>query len=73
MVIMSDQHLDCPECGHEQLFEQPHPADCPDAPDGICPEWACTVCGTALITATVPIISDGPPVPAIAAEQERAA
>jgi hypothetical protein len=45
---------DCPECGEDRLFEQPHPADCPDTVDGECPEWACTVCGTALITAVTP-------------------
>jgi hypothetical protein len=41
----------CQDCGGEQLFEQPHPApdSCPDAPDGLCPEWSCTGCGAALI------------------------
>ena len=41
----------CAGCNEERLFEQFHaePASCPDAPDGDCPEWACAVCGDALI------------------------
>ncbi|MDQ2810572.1 MAG: hypothetical protein M3Z75_01495 [Actinomycetota bacterium] len=41
----------CTGCSDEQLFERFHgePADCPDAPDGDCQEWACAVCGDALI------------------------
>ncbi len=41
----------CIECGDEQLFEQFHaePASCPDGLDGDCQEWACTICGDALI------------------------
>ena len=40
----------CQDCGGEQLFEQPHAitGSCPDAPDGICPEWSCTECGAAM-------------------------
>ena len=41
----------CTGCNEERLFEQFHaePASCPDVPDGDCQEWACTVCGDALI------------------------
>jgi len=41
----------CAGCNEERLFEQFHaePASCPDAPDGDCQEWACTMCGDALI------------------------
>jgi hypothetical protein len=41
----------CPECGGERLFEQVHieAGDCPDSPDGHCPEWSCTECGAALL------------------------
>ena len=41
----------CAGCNEERLFEQFHaePASCPDVPDGDCPEWACAVCGDALI------------------------
>jgi hypothetical protein len=48
----------CAGCNEERLFERFHaePAGCPDAPDGECPEWACTVCGDALFI--------GPPSPA---------
>lgn len=41
----------CAGCDGERLFEQFHaePASCPDVADGDCLEWACTVCGEALI------------------------
>jgi hypothetical protein len=41
----------CTGCSEERLFDQFHaePADCPDVPDGDCQEWACTLCGDALI------------------------
>ena len=41
----------CTGCSEERLFEQFHaePASCPDVPGGDCQEWACTVCGDALI------------------------
>jgi hypothetical protein len=41
----------CTGCSDERLFEQFHaePGGCPDVRDGDCPEWACTVCGDALI------------------------
>jgi hypothetical protein len=41
----------CAGCSEERLFEPFHaePASCPDAPDGECQEWGCTVCGDALI------------------------
>lgn len=68
--MMNGLYRDCPECGQERVFEQPHPVACPDVPDGICPEWACTVCGTALIMALLP---DLPVASAPAGEQVRAA
>ncbi len=41
----------CTGCSEERLFEQFHaePASCPDALEGDCQEWGCTVCGEALI------------------------
>jgi len=41
----------CAGCHEERAFEQFHaePASCPDVPDGECQEWACAVCGDALI------------------------
>jgi hypothetical protein len=41
----------CTGCSEERLFEQFHAelASCPDVPDGDCQEWACAVCGDALI------------------------
>jgi hypothetical protein len=41
----------CIGCSEERLFEQFHaePASCPDAPEGDCQEWGCTVCGDALM------------------------
>ena len=48
---MGEMRRDCRDCGGEQLFDQPHDEGCcPDLPDGECPEWACTVCGAALVT-----------------------
>ena len=53
---------DCPECRGDRLFEQPHGigGSCPDTPDGECPEWACTECGTALL-AGFPLPQAAPP------------
>jgi hypothetical protein len=41
----------CAGCDEDRLFGQFHdePASCPDVLDGDCPEWACSVCGDALI------------------------
>jgi hypothetical protein len=41
----------CTGCNEERPFEQFHaePASCPDVPDGECQEWACAICGDALI------------------------
>jgi hypothetical protein len=43
--------MHCTSCNEERLFEQFHsePASCPDVLDGDCQEWACAVCGDALI------------------------
>jgi hypothetical protein len=51
VTIMGPMFRPCQDCGGEQLFEQPHamPGSCPDAPDGICPEWSCTECGAMLV------------------------
>jgi hypothetical protein len=48
----------CTGCGEERVFEQFHAelAGCPDVPDGDCPEWGCTDCGSALIIG-VPVTS----------------
>jgi len=48
---MSQMFRRCTECDGERLFEQYHdePGNCPDSPDGQCPEWACTECGDALL------------------------
>jgi hypothetical protein len=50
-LIMPGLIVHCAGCHEEQLFEQFHaePASCPDILDGDCQEWACTVCGDALI------------------------
>ena len=49
----------CQDCGGEQLFDQPHaaPGSCPDAPDGMCPEWSCTECGTSTLVLALPLPS----------------
>ena len=50
-LIMPGLIMHCAGCNEEQLFEQFHaePASCPDVLGGDCQEWACTVCGDALI------------------------
>jgi hypothetical protein len=62
---MGPMFRSCQDCGGERLFEQPHatPGRCPDAPDGICPEWSCTQCGAALI---VLVLSQPSRAPALA-------
>ena len=52
---MSQTLRPCGECGGEQLFDQHHeiPGSCPDSPDGECPEWFCTGCGSALLVGFV--------------------
>jgi hypothetical protein len=41
----------CQDCDWDRPFEQVHdqPGECPDTPDGDCPEWSCTACGAALL------------------------
>ena len=53
---MSQARRNCPGCGYDQPFDQIHeiPGECPDSPDGECPEWACTACGAALVIGFVP-------------------
>jgi rubredoxin len=43
----------CPECGVDQLFEQPL---CIDDHGSDCPEWACVVCGFAVFTGPAPLV-----------------
>jgi hypothetical protein len=56
----------CPGCGWDRLFEQYHATagGCPDSPDGDCPEWFCTDCGTALLIG----FDSSPRYPAVALE-----
>lgn len=68
------QPLDnCPGCGGDVPFEQVHPVagECPDVPDGECPEWACTACGTGLFMGVMP--SAGGPAEAADGPDVRAA
>jgi hypothetical protein len=41
----------CPDCDWDRFFEQHHATagNCPDSPDGDCPEWYCTDCGAAVL------------------------
>ena len=51
---MSDlQTFPCPTCGEDADFEQPGCVDGHTADGGVCPEWACTGCGTALVIGDV--------------------
>lgn len=60
MVLMT-RH--CRECGLDQVFGQPHEGqgNCPDVPDGECPEWVCTGCGAALLIVAAGLMADEPP------------
>jgi hypothetical protein len=42
----------CAECDREQQFEQP---ECVDDHGGDCPDWACVVCGSAIVTGLFPL------------------
>ena len=59
---MSEMLHHCGECGGQRLFEQHHgqPGECPDVPDGDCPEWACTGCGAALLAGFVLYQAESP-------------
>jgi hypothetical protein len=48
----------CPDCGWDRPFEQHHSgaAGCPDSPDGYCPRWSCTSCGTDLLIGFIPFM-----------------
>ena len=54
---MTDMFRHCPQCSSEQRFAQNHaePVPCPDAADGICPEWWCDECGTVLLMGGTPV------------------
>ncbi|HEY1644223.1 MAG TPA: hypothetical protein VGG35_26395 [Streptosporangiaceae bacterium] len=45
----------CSDCDGDRPFEQHHdqPGQCPDSPDGECPEWSCIACGGALLIGAV--------------------
>ncbi len=53
---MDETFRECPDCGSVQAFVQPHPGagQCPDSPDGSCPEWFCICCGTAMLVTVHP-------------------
>lgn len=53
---MIDDFRDCPGCGSEREFTRVHARSgrCPDSPDGVCPEWFCTGCGTGLLIGLLP-------------------
>jgi hypothetical protein len=57
---MTDDLRECPGCGSEREFVRRHPEAgcCPDSADSWCPEWFCTVCGTALLAGVIPLARD---------------
>jgi hypothetical protein len=65
---MSPMFRRCEDCGGERLFEQMHgvAGGCPDSPDGLCPEWLCTECGTVLLAAFPLPLAELAPGPALA-------
>lgn len=46
MRVVFSYQLICPACARVRTFEQP---PCLEEHDPVCPEWACTTCGTALL------------------------
>ena len=52
---MTEMIRACPDCGLDRPFEQPHPlsGECPDSPDGCCPEWLCVTCRGAWLAGLV--------------------
>lgn len=53
-ALVSDlQQWPCPTCEHDTDFEQPECIDGHTEDGGACPEWACTDCGTALVSGDV--------------------
>lgn len=55
----------CPDCGWDRRFAPHHTVagDCPDSPDGYCPEWSCTGCGAVLMIGVIPAWPDPARVP----------
>ena len=55
--FVDTQSWPCPTCGDVRDFVQP---PCPDGhtdDGGLCPEWACADCGTALVTGVLPRVA----------------
>ncbi|WP_432829594.1 hypothetical protein [Dactylosporangium sp. CA-092794] len=50
--------LHCDTCGQVRIFEQPV---CVDHPRAVCPDWACTACGAAIVVAPVILLMDRRP------------
>jgi hypothetical protein len=64
---MAQTVLHCPDCGSDRPFGQHH-ADaggCQDSPDGHCPEWSCTACGTALLMGAVSYAGESAGLPSL--------
>ncbi|RBY82181.1 hypothetical protein DQ238_05690 [Geodermatophilus sp. TF02-6] len=50
MAVADGRVWACPTCGDDREFVQPPCVDGHTEDGGECPEWACTDCGTALVT-----------------------
>ncbi len=47
----------CPPCGEIREFVQPPCADGHTEDGGLCPEWICVDCGTAVVTGDAPVLA----------------
>jgi hypothetical protein len=50
---VDSQQWPCPACGDDRAFVQPPCADGHTEDGGLCPEWACVDCGSALVAGVV--------------------
>lgn len=51
-MVVIERH--CSGCGGERPFEQPPCADGHGEYGELCPEWACTGCGAAIVIGDLP-------------------
>ena len=53
---MDDREWPCPTCGDVRTFIQPPCVDGHTDDGGVCPEWACADCGTAVFGGDVEVV-----------------
>ena len=56
--FVDTQSWPCPTCCDIRDFVQPPCQDGHTDDGGLCPEWACTDCGSAIVIGDVTVVSD---------------